>query len=103
MTALKTEIEAYSDERNLWVLDKSISNSAGNLSLHLIGNLNAFVGAEFGNAGYVRQRDLEFSQKDVPRKQLLQMLDETIETVLMSLDTLSDDQLGVDKDFLPNY
>lgn len=96
MTALKTEIEAYSDERNLWVLDKSISNSAGNLSLHLIGNLNAFVSAEFGNAGYVRQRDLEFSQKDVPRKQLFQMLDETIETVLMSLDTLSDDQLEED-------
>ena len=96
LIALKTEIESYSNEANLWLVDKRISNSAGNLCLHLIGNLNAFVGAEFGNTGFVRQRDLEFSQKDVPRKQLLQMLDQTMETVLKSLDTLSDDQLADD-------
>jgi hypothetical protein len=37
---LKKEIESYSTESNLWRIDKNISNSAGNLCLHLIGNLN---------------------------------------------------------------
>lgn len=43
--------------------DNNISNSAGNLSLHLVGNLNHYIGATLGNSGYIRNRDLEFSLK----------------------------------------
>ena len=39
LTALEKEITAYSDERNLWITSKHIKNSAGNLCLHVIGNL----------------------------------------------------------------
>ena len=46
LNKLKTEIELYRDEHNLWLVDKEITNSAGNLCLHLIGNLNAFIGAD---------------------------------------------------------
>jgi len=71
LAKLKTEIESYQDEGNLWLTDKGISNSAGNLCLHLIGNLNTYIGAEICKTGYVRQRELEFSLKNIPRQGLL--------------------------------
>ncbi len=88
LNALKTEINAYTNEDLLWETPKGISNAAGNLCLHLVGNLNHFIGAALGNTGYVRQRDLEFSQKDVPRTQLITQVEQTIpmiESVLASL------------------
>lgn len=78
LNKLKLEVLAYKTESNLWVLDKSISNSAGNLCLHLVGNLNHFIGSLIGETGYVRQRDLEFSQKNISVKTLLAAVDETI-------------------------
>ncbi|MCS4304559.1 DinB family protein [Chryseobacterium sp. BIGb0232] len=72
---LKSEIEAYQNEENLWKIDKNISNSAGNLCLHLIGNLNHFIGTQLGNTGYVRHRDLEFSLKDIPRAELIEKIE----------------------------
>ena len=90
---LKQEINAYSDEKKLWITDKGINNSAGNLCLHLIGNLNTYIGAVLGNTGYIRNRDLEFSLQDVPRKDLLKMIDDTIEVVAKTMDNLKEEQL----------
>ncbi len=88
LNALQDEVKLYTNEKQLWVIADGISNSAGNLALHLIGNLNHFIGEGLGNTGYIRQRDLEFSQKNIPRKTLLQDIDNTkqmVETVLASL------------------
>jgi uncharacterized damage-inducible protein DinB len=85
---LKTEIAAYTNEALLWHTEKGIANSAGNLCLHLIGNLNTYLGAVLGNTGYVRQRELEFSLKDVPRAELLEKLDATAKVVNEVLDKL---------------
>jgi len=41
---LKQEIELYEKDSNLWKVESSIKNSGGNLCLHLIGNLNTFIG-----------------------------------------------------------
>jgi len=90
---LKIEIESYSNERNLWLVEKGITNSAGNLCLHLVGNLNAFIGAQLGNTNYIRQRDLEFSNKDVPRSELLKMVDDTIAVVENTLGKLKEQDL----------
>ena len=57
---LRHEIEAYKTEKNIWQVEKNINNSAGNLCLHIIGNLNWFIGAQFGATGYIRDRELEF-------------------------------------------
>ena len=62
LNRLIVEIESYKNEANIWRIEKQVSNSAGNLVLHLIGNLNALIGKEIGNTNYVRNRDLEFSQ-----------------------------------------
>lgn len=93
---LKTEIELYHDEKKLWYIEKGISNSAGNLCLHLIGNLNAFIGAELGKTGYVRNRELEFSLKDVPQKELLEKIEATAEMVKQSLAKITEKQLQAD-------
>ena len=78
---LKDEINAYTDETDLWTLKEGISNSAGTLCVHLVGNLNHFIGAVLGNTGYVRERDKEFSVRNVPRQEMLQQIDE-IKTVI---------------------
>ncbi len=93
LTKLRQEIELYKDEKNIWVIEKNISNSAGNLCLHLVGNLNSFIGAQLGNTGYVRNRDLEFSLKDIPRNDLLKKIDETIVVVSTVLGKLNDPEL----------
>lgn len=89
---LRQEINSYKDEKNLWKIEKEVSNSAGNLCLHLIGNLNTFIGAEIGESGYVRDRDLEFSQKHTSKNELLQKIDETIIAVENALETLTDEK-----------
>ncbi len=92
LTALEKEITSYVDERHLWIIDKNIKNSAGNLCLHLIGNLNHFVGAIIGKTGYVRDRDKEFSTKDVSRSELIAGLEKTKHMVTTTLGKLSSDQ-----------
>ena len=88
---LRAEIALYQDERNIWRVENRIANSAGNLCLHLIGNLQTYIGAEIGKTGYVRNREQEFSLKDVPREQLLNKIDDTIAVVDSALDQLTDD------------
>ena len=90
---LRQEIGAYTDERKIWLIEKSIANSAGNLCLHLIGNLNTYIGAEIGKTGYIRHRDLEFSRKDIPQKELLKKIEDTILIVEAALDNLTAKQL----------
>ncbi|NIF05776.1 DinB family protein [Chryseobacterium sp. Tr-659] len=93
LNKLKTEIEAYQNEENLWKIDKNIANSAGNLVLHLVGNLNHFIGTHLGNTSYVRQRDLEFSLKDIPRAELIEKVEATIAMIDSVLPQLSEEDL----------
>lgn len=88
---LKNEIDLYKIESNIWAIDNSISNSAGNLCLHLLGNLNTYIGAEIGKTGYIRQRPLEFSSKNIPRKTLIASIENVIQVVNESLLLLSEE------------
>jgi len=90
---LAAEITAYKQEQNLWLTVPGISNAAGNLCLHLIGNLNHFIGAEFGKTGYVRDRPKEFSDTDLPRELLLADIEKTKAVVQYSLSTIGDEDL----------
>jgi hypothetical protein len=97
LNKLKDEIGLYKDENSLWIVIKDISNSAGNLCLHLIGNLNHFIGATLGNSGYERNRESEFSLKNVPRKKLISDIEKTIEVVIKTIQNLSVEDF--EKDF----
>ncbi|MEQ1796989.1 MAG: DUF1572 family protein [Lacibacter sp.] len=93
LNKLKAELELYRNEKNIWVVEKNIANTAGNLCLHLVGNLNAYLGAEIGGTGYIRNRDLEFSLKDLPRAELVSMVEATITVVNNALDLLTEEDM----------
>ena len=74
LAALRDELLAYPDEAMIWARSGGTPNSAGTLTLHLVGNLRWYIGAQYGATGYVRDRDKEFSQRDVPRDELLRLI-----------------------------
>ena len=77
LNRLQQEIELYEDEHRIWHVEKGIANSAGNLCLHLVGNLTTYISAELGGVPYTRDRDGEFSQKGLPRLELIQQITKT--------------------------
>jgi uncharacterized damage-inducible protein DinB len=91
---LKTEIDQYESDEKLWLVATGITNSGGNLALHLVGNLKHFIGAVLGGTGYVRDRDAEFTAKSVSRAQLIAAVDETTEIVSTTLAKLTGDELA---------
>lgn len=82
---LIAEVKMYKQEENLWRTDGDVKNSSGNLCLHIIGNLQHFIGAIIGETGYIRDREAEFSTSVVSRDILLSSLLETKEIVSKSL------------------
>jgi len=94
LNKLKVEISAYRNEDKIWIIDQGIANSAGNLCLHLIGNLNTYIGAVLGHTGYIRHRDLEFSLKDIEKDQLIKRIEETIHVVISTLRQLEEKKLA---------
>ncbi|MBK8923538.1 MAG: DUF1572 family protein [Saprospirales bacterium] len=93
---LAVEITLYKNEGDLWIVKPGISNSAGNLCLHLIGNLNHFIGAALGHTAYIRDRDREFTGIGVPRSQLLAQIEATIGVVTKALHEMPTQQLEQD-------
>jgi len=85
---LESEIFAYSTEENLWIKEPGINNSAGNLGLHLAGNLAHFLGAILNNSGYIRDREFEFNGK-VDRDELINRIRDSRKTVRETLDNLT--------------
>jgi Protein of unknown function (DUF1572) len=91
------EVSLFRSEDDLWKTTGAIKNTAGNLALHLIGSFNYFFGTQLANTGYVRNRDQEFAQKDVPRQELIQQLERLIPLVKGTLNSLTD--TGLEKPF----
>lgn len=93
LTKLQEEVKLYNSETQLWQTTAGISNSAGNLALHIVGNLNHFIGAVLGDTGYIRQRELEFSNKHVPREMIIQQIEDTKAVVKNALESLTEEDL----------
>lgn len=93
LNRLINEINLYENEEDVWRVEKSISNSAGNLTLHIIGNLNTYIGKELGKTNYIRNRELEFSQKNIPRQTLIESIKDTVKVIRETLIKLSNDDL----------
>jgi hypothetical protein len=87
------EVNAFKNEDDLWRTLGTIKNSSGNLVLHLIGGLNHFIGATLAHTGYIRDRDLEFSQKGVEREELVARLEKLIPVITGALNDLSPEQM----------
>jgi uncharacterized damage-inducible protein DinB len=93
LSALRREVEAYTDERELWRTAPGLPNAGGTLVLHLTGNLQHYFGARLGQTGYVRDRAAEFARRDVPRTELLREIEAARAAVRAGLATLSESQL----------
>lgn len=93
---LKNEMESYQQEAHLWRKKGIITNSAGNLCLHLIGNLKHFIGLHIGQVSYERDRDGEFSNTDIPRNEIIAEIEETQQIVSKAIGALSEDDLNKD-------
>ncbi|PJJ08171.1 uncharacterized protein DUF1572 [Flavobacterium sp. 1] len=100
LNKLKSEIDSYSNESKIWHIEKTISNSGGNLCLHLIGNLNTYIGSQIGNTNYIRNRELEFSDKFVPKSTLIAQIDATIVVINSIFNQLTDEDLNQEHPYL---
>ncbi len=91
---LRAEINLYQNDEDLWKTGGQITNSGGNLGLHLIGNLKHFFGTNLGVTDFVRDRAAEFSSKDIYRAGLLAEIYKTSEIVAKVLENLSENDLS---------
>ena len=90
---LLQEINLFRDEARLWQTKGTIKNTAGNLCLHLVGNLNNYIGKNLGHLPYTRDRDAEFSRRGVPKQTLIEMVEETKQKVHTALSAMQTEQL----------
>jgi len=94
LKALRREIETYPSEDGLWDVRPGITNPGANLALHLAGNIQYFIGNVLGRNGYVRNREAEFANKDVPRAELLREIDNAIAAVQTGMSTITEADLA---------
>jgi hypothetical protein len=96
LTRLVQELTAFPDTATLWQTRAGISNPAGNLALHLEGNLREFIGRLLGNHDYKRDRPLEFSDSGIEKGELIDRLSAVRDEIPPVIAGLSDDDLAAD-------
>jgi hypothetical protein len=90
---LAQQITGFSDEAALWRTPAGITNSAGNLTLHIEGNLREYIGRQLGAASYARDRPTEFSARGISRDELLARVESLLQTIPAALEQLTGQQL----------
>lgn len=80
------DLSAHLSDEQFWTRPYPYGNSIGHLTLHLIGNLNYYIGTQIARTGYVRERDREFTEQSPPSKEeVLSRLDDTVNLVVNTL------------------
>jgi DinB family protein len=78
-------------EEHFWRNPFIYGNSVGHLVLHLTGNLSYYIGSRIAKTGYVRHRDLEFTEsRRPPKADVLRKFDETIAMVVATIERQSE-------------
>jgi uncharacterized damage-inducible protein DinB len=94
LVSLGEQLSAYQREEDIWKLVPGVSNSPGTLALHAAGNIQHFIGALLGGTGYVRDREAEFSRREVPRSELLAELAAARSALNAGLSGLGEERLA---------
>jgi uncharacterized damage-inducible protein DinB len=78
-------------EEQFWRNPHTYGNSVGHLVLHLTGNLSYYIGTRIAESGYIRNRDLEFTEsRKPPKAEVLQRFDETVALVIATIENQSE-------------
>ena len=93
ISKIASEITKFRSEENLWKSLPGVINPAGNLCLHLAGNLQTYIGRNIGGFPYVRERDAEFALKGIAKAELISKVEHTRQVVLDTLIKLDVAQL----------
>ena len=81
------DLSAKLSNDQFWTKPYPYGNSFGHLTLHLIGNLNFFIGARIAGSGYLRDREREFTESSPPSKEeTLRQLEETVDLVVATIE-----------------
>ena len=83
------EIQQFPDDAALWKTAPGVQNSAGNLILHLEGNLREYIGRQLGGAAYSRSRKQEFAGANLTRAELRGRIESLSGTIPGIISTLS--------------
>lgn len=102
LEGFRREIARFPNDALLWQAAPGVTNPAGNLALHVAGNLQHFVGAGLGRTGYVRHREAEFSTRVGTRAEVDLHLVAAIAAVTSTLDALDDAALSQPMPGAPN-
>ena len=82
-------------EEQIWWRPNDASNSAGNLALHLAGNVRQWIVSGLGGAPDARRRDQEFAERGpLPRAQLLVTLRTAVADACKMLRGMPPEQLA---------
>lgn len=95
LVTFRREVDLFPTDESLWTTAPGVTNSAGNLALHIAGNLRHFVGAVLGNTGYIRDRDAEFATRAGSREMVVKTLLAAEAEVGSTLGTLDDAALAL--------
>ena len=93
LAKLIQHIESFPDDESIWQVLPGVSNAAGNLALHLQGNLREYVGRQLGEISYVRNRPLEFSARGLSRREVCAQLTDLMNSIPLVIENLTDEQL----------
>ena len=93
LKCLAKQIEAYETDEDVWKLVPGVGNSPGTLAVHIAGNIQHYIGKHLGGSDYVRDRDAEFSRREVPRSVILEELDAARSALQAGLTELDDGTL----------
>lgn len=91
LNSLINEIELFPNDTLLWQTLPGITNSAGNIILHICGNLKHFIGSVLGSSGFVSNCEAEFVTKTGTKSELTANNEETIEILEKTFPKISEE------------
>jgi hypothetical protein len=91
---LRKEIASFPDGDSVWRILPGVVNPAGNLALHLEGNLRRYIGRQLGHVPYERNRALEFSTRNVPVRTIVSRIAEVEDLIPEVIESLTEPQLS---------
>jgi hypothetical protein len=86
-------LESLSEDQ-IWFADSGIPNSIGIIARHLTGNLNHYLGAGILKNGYIRDRDREFKETNIPKQQIISDLQAAVRVTKEAVEAIDQEKVN---------